>query len=956
MKAENWQKVDELFHEALERDNEERRLFLATACNGDQELLREVQSMLAHHQKAKSFMETPAYAVEAKAIVETAAETLTGRTVGSYQVLGELGRGGMGEVYLAFDDDLKRKIALKFLRAELTGDRRRLRRFQQEARAASALNHPNILTVFEIGQMDDQQFIATEFVEGQTLRDFMNQGQIPVGQIVDIALQIGSALSAAHAVGVIHRDIKPENIMLRMDGYVKVVDFGLAKLTEQPATPEATTIRPVETESGVVIGTVIYMSPEQARGLPVDARTDIWSLGVVLYEMITRRAPFMGATNSDVIASILEREPLPLKDEEAGHAPALRSILNKTLRKRREERYQTVRELLDDLKNLRRELETHNKHGTSIERAVKLMKRGAPVALLLGIVTVAVIATALYKFGGRNQSRETRLPVQIVPFTTFSGRELQPAFSPDGDHIAFVWNGERGDNFDIYYKLVNTEAPPLRLTSNPADDLHPAWSPDGRQIAFVRQMGTEIRILTVPVLGGPERMLYSGTTAFFSMYEYGNAICWSPDGRYLAFSAQRSLHEPNSIFVLSLETLELHQITTPPTGFVGDSTPAFSPDGKVLAFVRGALLTNSSVYVMQAAGGEPKRLTFDNRSGRSLAWTADGREIVFSLWFSTGLRPWKVPADGGTPEQLSVGEDASTLAISRRGDRFAYSKETRDTNIWRIGLLSAAGKRTPIRSIYSTRQDFGPQYSPDGRRIVFVSDRTGNTEIWACNADGLNPLQLTFFGGPDVGSPRWSSDSRQIAFDSILQGHRVIFVISAEGGQPRRLTEETFDDVRPSWSKDKQWIYFGSNRTGEWQLWKQLLQGGPAVQITKQGGREGFESVDGKFIYYAKGFGLPGLWRVPVEGGDEIRVLDEAFQGFWALVDRGVYFINPKTTPHPSIDFLNFATGRKMHVATIEKALELAYPSLAVSPDNQSLLYVEVDSLESDIMLAENFR
>jgi len=358
--------------------------------------------------------------------------------------------------------------------------------------------------------------------------------------------------------------------------------------------------------------------------------------------------------------------------------------------------------------------------------------------------------------------------------------------------------------------------------------------------------------------------------------------------------------------------------------------------------------------VMPASGGEPRRLTFDNRSGRSLAWTADGHDIVFSVWYYGSLRLWKVPAVGGPPEQLAVGGDsASTLAISRQGDRLAYSQEVRDTNIWRIETTPG---QNPVRLISSTRQDYGPQYSPDGKRIAFTSGRTGNNEIWVCDSDGMNPVQLTSFSGPDVGSARWSPDGKRIAFDSTAGGQRDIYVIDAEGGKPRRLTEGTRDEVRPSWSRDGNWIYFGSNRTGDWQLWKEPAEGrGESVQVTRQGGREGFESLDGSSIYYTKGFGVAGVWKIPVAGGDETLVYAEPVQGLWAIIDKGLYFVNLNAIPHPTIEFFNFATNRSTKVATVEKGFQLVYPSLAVSPDGRSLLYVQTDSLESDIMVVDNF-
>ncbi len=962
MTPERFQQISQLYHAALEREPEQRAAFLQQSCGRDRKLRREVELLLVDGKSAESLLLSKAMKEAARRLSDES--SLVGQTLDHYQVLSLLGSGGMGEVYRARDTRLGREVAIKVLPAGFSSGKDRLR-FEREARAASALNHPNILTIYEIEQVGEHRFIAAELVDGETLRERLIKGPMKLDEVLDVAIQIASALSAAHAAGIVHRDIKPENIMLRRDALVKVLDFGLAKLTEQQitvTTPEEPTQEWLYTDSNVVLGTSAYMSPEQTRGLAVDQRTDIWSLGVVLYEMVAGSVPFAGATRSDVIASILQRELPNLKDYTLENVVALNPILRKALSKEKEERYQTAGELLGDLKNLKQELSTHGKlqRPTETDPSAwdKRIKQRELVALLLGVVAIIGIALALYKVVGRNQFHAALPPVKIVPFTTFPGRELQPAFSPDGKQIAFAWNGEKSDNFDIYVKLVNTATPPLRLTSNPADDLYPTWSPDGQQIAFVRQSGTEINIFLVGALGGPERKLYSGASAFFSLYEYGNALSWSPDGKYLAFSGQTTPHGPNSIFLLSLESLEKHQVTTPPVGSIGDSTPAFSPDGKVLAFVRGTSSRDVEIYVMPASGGEPKRLTFDHRSGRSLAWTANGREILFSSWYYGSFSLWKVPAAGGTPEQLTVGgEGASTLAVSRQGNRLAYSQEFLDTNVWQIGIDGSSGNKTgPTRLISSTRQDYGPQYSPDGKKITFSSGRSGSNEIWVCDADGLNPVQLTSFAGPDVGSPRWSPDGGQIVFDSIAAGHRDIFVVSAEGGKPRRLTEDTSDDVRPSWSLDGQWIYFGSNRTGEWQVWKVLAGGGQAVQLTRQGGREAFESFDRKFVYYTKGFGIPGIWRVPPTGGEEMRVLDEPLQGFWALAHDGIYFVDPNATPHPTIEFFRFDTGHSTQVAVIEKELQLVYPSLAVSPDGRSLLYVQVDSFESDIVLAENFR
>jgi eukaryotic-like serine/threonine-protein kinase len=360
MTSDRWEQVEKLYHAALEVESSQRVVFLDRACAGDGDLRREVESLLAYRTRAENFIESPAIEMAAGMLAKDQHYSSVGRTIGSYQVISLLGAGAMGEVYLAQDGRLGRKIALKLLPKEFTNDQDRVRRFEREARAASALNHPNILTIYDIGQADGTHYIATELVEGQTLRRQIANAKLNLSQALDVGIQIASALQAAHQAGIVHRDIKPENIMLRPDGILKVLDFGLAKLTERPSLQidtGAPTSPRSDTEPGTVMGTVHYMSPEQARGLNVDARTDLFSLGVVLYEMVAGRAPFEGNTPSDVIVSILEREPPPLARYLPETPKELQRIVLKTLRKDIEERYQTSKDLLIDLKSLKDELE-----------------------------------------------------------------------------------------------------------------------------------------------------------------------------------------------------------------------------------------------------------------------------------------------------------------------------------------------------------------------------------------------------------------------------------------------------------------------------------------------------------------------------------------------------------------------------------------------------------------------
>jgi serine/threonine protein kinase len=363
MTPERWQEVEEVLQAALDRAPQERDSFLDQACAGDEELKSEAAALIRAHDDAGDFIEQPAIAQDARVMFGELPDINIGRAVGHYRIIERLGAGGMGEVYLAQDARLNRLVALKILPAHFISDDARLRRFQREARAASALNHPNILTIHEVGEAEEIHFIATEFIDGQTIRELIARHDLSLEETLEIAAQVAFALNAAHAAGIVHRDIKPENIMRRADGIVKILDFGIAKLIEpstQEFSNEAPTIIKAQTETGLVIGTVGYMSPEQARALPVDERTDIWSLGVVLYELVAGRAPFTGATRMDTLVTILEREPPPLSHSTQDASPQLEElqrIVNKALRKERSERYQTAASMLADLKSIRRELD-----------------------------------------------------------------------------------------------------------------------------------------------------------------------------------------------------------------------------------------------------------------------------------------------------------------------------------------------------------------------------------------------------------------------------------------------------------------------------------------------------------------------------------------------------------------------------------------------------------------------
>src|SRR5438874_4221958 len=426
------QTIEEIFYAALDQEPDQIGAFLDTACEGDELLRRKVETLLASRQRVGSFIETPAARFATRIIENGQADLLVGRTIGHYKISERIGTGGMGEVYLATDMTAGRKAALKLLPTRFTGNPERLKRFQQEAHALVGLNHPNILTVYEIGEDHSTHYIASELIEGETLRQGLMRGRMELREGVDIAIQVASALAVAHETGIVHRDIKPENIMLRPDGYVKVLDFGIAKLAEQEvpvnlAEEEAGLL--VETHLGSIMGTVRYMSPEQARGAQVDKRTDVWSLGVVLYEMVTGHAPFAGDTPGEVMASILEKEPPPLTNYLA-HAPAeLQQIISKTLRKEREERYQSAHELLEALQSLRRSMEfkTALEHSTKAPSWLRWTR--SPTALVL-VLLVAAFAVAFPFYWHRNRT-PISIPeksVAVLPFENFSDNKENSYF------------------------------------------------------------------------------------------------------------------------------------------------------------------------------------------------------------------------------------------------------------------------------------------------------------------------------------------------------------------------------------------------------------------------------------------------------------------------------------------------------------------------------------------------
>ena len=883
---------------------------------------------------------------------------MTGQTISHYKILEKLGEGGMGVVYKATDTKLERTVALKFLAADRLENEEHKARFRREARAAAALDHPNICTVYEIDEADGQTFLAMPYLEGSTVRQKVKQRPLKLDEALDIAIQAGEGLRAAHAKGIVHRDIKSANLMVSPQGQVKVMDFGLAQAADQSLL----------TKTETLLGTPVYMSPEQAQRLPTDRRTDIWSLGIVIYEMLIGRTPFEGEREQAVLYGIVQEEPEPITSQRARVPLDLDWVVSKALAKDAGERYQHIDEMLVDLRAVARQVAEESDTGRPSKRPTTKVQREAPararrrrLTWALGIAAAAVVLT-LAGMGVRNflPTSEAPLdPLRPVPLTSYPGAEGLPTFSPDGDRIAFVWGGETQDNPDIYLKLIGP-GPPLRLTTDPAWDHSPAWSPDGRQIAFLRghpPARGEMGLYLIPALGGQERKL--AETRMPGNFLLGTCLNWSPDGRWLAVCDREDDSPfPLSVFLLSVDTGERRRLTSPTEG--EDVSPAFSPDGRTLAFARYAPGFTSDLYLLDldedlTPKGEPRRRTFTEATTTSPVFTPDGRDIVFSSGPFGNPSLWRVPVSGSaSPERLPFGERGDYPGISRQGN-LVYTARDLNMNIYRLNLPVADGVTgTAVKFISSSRWDHESQYSPDGKRIAFVSTRSGSSEIWRCDSNGSNPVQLTSLGTPWTRLPRWAPDGKSIGFSSDAEGHSDVYVVDAEGGAPRRLTSDPWYEAGPAWSRNGEWIYFFSERSGDAQNFKMPAGGGPAeVVIAGEGPR--MESPDVKWFYFIRG-AVKSVWRMPVEGGgeeDAELVLESTHEGSYEVVEDGVYFVPPSKGSDFSLQFLRFATGAVEPIHDFERQ---PTDTMSVAPDGRSIFFGQLEPLEADLMLVENFR
>lgn len=542
-----------------------------------------------------------------------------------------------------------------------------------------------------------------------------------------------------------------------------------------------------------------------------------------------------------------------------------------------------------------------------------------------------------------------------VPLTSDLGSETDPTWSPDGNQVAYTWDGPEQNHLDIYVKMVGSDSP-LRLTKGPPQSAFPSWSPDGRFIAFRRFLARDqTQIVLIPPIGGAEKIVSEDPRT-------EGSLAWSPDNRWLVTSSWERSPGPDGLSAIDVNTGEIRRLTHPPQENWGDYNPAISPDGESIVFARD-LGSTSEIYRLKlkpdfSPNGELQPLTDHHRWTGMPAFTANGNAIVYSSGIKDDVSNlWILPLAPvmGPPRPLLQSSNNSSYgpAFSRRRSRLAFSTgRIFRVDTWRLDLtpdFKPAGR--PQRLISSTHTDYNAQYSPDGLRIVFHSTRSGASEIWLSDADGLNAERLTNFNAPITGSPRWSPDGRWIVFDSNKEGQFEVYRVQANGGTPQRLTRDTATDGVPSYSRNGRCIYFMSNRSGSNQVWKMNSDGSSPRQITRQGGYLAFESFDGNWVYYSRADGDSPLYRAPTEGGAETQVLPRVYEFGFCLTPRGVLFAGGENS-NGMIQFLNFTTGNVTQLFHPDRQMTVG---MSLSPDLRHLLFPQRESSGSDLMLVENF-
>jgi Tol biopolymer transport system component/tRNA A-37 threonylcarbamoyl transferase component Bud32 len=891
--SERWRRVEALYHLALERPQNERAAFLDDACGADEFLRREVESLLGYTAEAEDFMEMPATGDTLDS------ETLEGRNLGSYEVLSLLGIGGMGKVYLAKDTRLARTVAIKVLASEKLADTERKRRFLQEARAASALNHPNIVTVYDIASDSGTDFLVMEYVPGQSLHKRITTKGLPLKEAIGYATQIVSALAAAHSAGIVHRDIKPANVLVTDKGQVKVVDFGLAKLSDSENRGSDSRTDAPRTMEGVILGTASYMSPEQAAGKLVDARSDIFAVGAVLYEMLTGRRAFDRGTVLATLGAVMYEEPAPLASLVKGITPDLERLVERCLRKDPGRRIQTMADLKVALEEL-------YDSPTTTAVAVPVSSRpGKPWVpyVIAGVLGIAAIAGTL-SYLARRDDTPALGALNFVRLTDMDGWEVLPSWNKDGTMIVF---GNNKDGSMDLFRMSVASGLPEQITRTPWDEVGPRWSPDLRYLVFVADRGMGSRIYVMPALGtgGSERELadtgLQSPDHFSASLRALGATPWSPTSEELLYTKMTEAGG-TAIWRINVVNQTPSALTKPGPGESDDSA-AWSFDGDHIAFIRVTAGRGSEIWVARADGTDLKMVAENASPLGGPAWSADNRKILFCAQNQI----WEVDVASKKLRRITNSPSFDWFPVLSGSGRLAYVKfDDHRVDIYSVGLK---GKADPQRVTDSTAESFFPSYSKDGRSVVYQNDRTGRNDIYLKRLDrGGEERNLTLHPDEDL-VPAFAPDgSDAIVFVSNRNGGKShVWVMDSGGGSPRQLSARavpgtglggwTAASVAPRWSPDGKRIGF--------------------IGVTETG--------------------VEALYVVDRDGSNEKHLLDNVNYFDWYRDERHIIFAR-------HINGLSRIVGYDLD--TKEETALVPYSALepVVSPGGRSLLFTTAES------------
>ena len=982
---ERWQALSARLDEALELPEDERGRWMEALRQHDPALAHEVRDFLEDHESARRnhFLEQD-HGLRPAAPIGAAAASVTGfagRTFGAYRLVSPLGQGGMGIVWLAerCDGQFEGRAAVKLLDLRFT---RSEARFRREASILARVTHPNVAHLIDAGiSSDGQPYLVLECVDGHPIDQYCDERALDVPSRIGLMLEVLDAVAHAHTNRIVHRDIKPSNVLVRTDGRVKLLDFGIAKLVELDA--QAGMASTITLEQGSAL-TPAYAAPEQVSGGRVTPATDVYALGVLLYGLLTGQHP-CGELNSPatLLKAIVEIDAPPASAVVvAGKAPPalaalatsrattpdglhkllrgdLDTIIAKALKKDPRDRYASAAELADDLRRYLASEPIRARRDSAISRTGRFVRRhtalvgaSAIVALALGAITAFY---ALRPAAERNASATTE-PGVPVPVTSEAGDESWPSLSPDGTRVAFSWLPPNAPGSRIAIKTIGSETV-VQLTEGLMGDRMPVWSPDGRQLAFFRaSRKPELRsqICLIPATGGPARVLLDVKGMNLP------GLAWWRAGNALLFASRPPTASTFHLAALDLATLEVRPLTNPPPGpqltAPGDFLPAVGPDDRTVAFVRETH-EGRDVFVLDLDTKKERRLTRDKHRITGLTWSPDGQAVIMSSVRSGVDGLYRVAITDGTITQVpNTGDEATEPMATRHG--IVFSKTHSDSNIYRVDLRNARSTGAPRPIIVSSRSDNAPDISPDRRSIAFLSTRAGGTDVWVAAADGTAPRRLTDLR-PVWSGPRWSPDGRSIAFGAAAPGQARpdIWVIDAGGGTPRQLTADPSFDALLAWGADSGSLYFRSDRSGSFEVWNVSVRGGSPTRVTQGGGLRAQESADGRFLYYAND--VPEVWRRPLPRAAAEELVtrfpkETPWGGQWSVGGRGLYYLNEHPAGPAAIEYLPFGSAaRPSRVASLLAAPARSLTVFSVAQDESWLVWAQDDYRNSDIMMVK---